>query len=133
MTSQSDLISTRYGASKKRSGRERLFWRTVAATLLAIFLIWAAAVTIEGANKITSQDLAYVILSPNQATVKFEVTKPANTDVVCAVQVLNSGFAVVGYREVPIAASPEKVVILETLVNTSELGVTGLVDKCWRK
>lgn len=133
MTSQSDLISTRYGATKKRSGRERLIWGAVVASLLAIFMVWAVSVTIEGAAKITSQDLAYVILSPNQASVKFEVTKPANTDVICAVQVLNSGFAVVGYREVQIAASPEKVVTLETLVNTSELGVTGLVDKCWRK
>jgi hypothetical protein len=133
MTSESDLISTRYGATKKRSGRERLIWGAVAASLLAIFLIWAVAVTIEGAAKITSQDLAYVILSPNQATVKFQVTKPTDTDVICAVQVLNNAFAVVGYREVEIAASAEKVVTLETLVNTSELGVTGLVDKCWRK
>ena len=133
MTSQSDLISTRYGATKKRSSRERLIWTAVAASLLAAFFIWAVSATLEGAQKITSQDLAYVILSPNQATVKFEVTKPVDTDVICAVQVLNNGFAVVGYREVVIAASPEKVVTLETLVNTSELGVTGLVDKCWRK
>lgn len=133
MTSQSDLISARYGATKKRSGRQRLIWGSVAASLLLIFMVWAVSVTIENANKITSQDLAYVILSPNQASVKFQITKPANTDVVCAVQVLNSGFAVVGYKEVQIPASPEKVVTLETLVNTSELGVTGLVDTCWRK
>jgi len=133
MTSQSDLISERYGRSKKRSGRERMLWSALAASLLMTFLIWAVAVTIEGANKVTSQDLAYVIMGPNQAKVKFEVTKPQNVDVICAVKVLNSGFAIVGYREIKIAASPEKVVTLETLVNTSELGVTGLVDSCWRK
>ena len=133
MTSQSDLVSERYGKSKKRSSRERLLWGALATALLLTFFVWAVSVTIEGANRVTSQDLAYEILGPNQAKVKFEVTKPANTDVICAVKVLNNGFAVVGYREIEIAASPEKLVTLETLVNTSELGVTGLVDSCWRK
>ena len=133
MTSQSDLISERYGRSKKRSGRERLLWGALASALLLTFFVWAVSVTIEGANKVTSQDLAYVILGPNQAQVKFQVTKPQDVDVVCAVKVLNNGFAIVGYREIEIAASPEKIVTLETLVNTSELGVTGLVDSCWRK
>lgn len=133
MTSQSDLVSERYGKSKKRSSRERLIWSFVAGSLVAIFLFWAVSVTIEGANRVTSQDLAYEILGPNQAKVKFEVTKPTDTDVICSVKVLNNAFAVVGYREIAIAASAEKVVTLETLVNTSELGVTGLVDRCWRK
>jgi len=48
---------------------------------------------------------------------------------VCAIQVLNTSFAVVGYKELEISQSGE----YETLVNTTEPGVTGLVDKCWLK
>jgi hypothetical protein len=127
MSSVSDLMAERYG--KKPAGkasRKRII--AVAAALLATFLGWAIWVSVEGANQVKSQDLGYEILSANQASVRFAVQSPAGP-AVCAVQVLNQGFAVVGYKEVPIQASGE----FEVLVNTTSLGVSGHVDKCWLK
>jgi hypothetical protein len=56
------------------------------------------------------------------------VESPAGA-AVCAVQVLNQAFSVVGYREVEIPSSGE----YKTRLNTTSLGVTGLVDECWLK
>ena len=127
MSSVSDLMAERYGkpADKKRNRKPII---VLAAALIAAFLGWAIWVSIENANQIKTQDLGYEILSENQASVRFAVQSPSGP-AVCAIQVLNQGFAVVGYKEVPVAASGE----YETFVNTPQLGVSGLVDKCWLK
>ena len=127
MSSVSDLMAERYGKRKGKSrGRKPII--ALAAGLMAAFLGWAIWVSIENANQVKTQDLGYEILSENQASVRFMVQTPSGPGV-CAVQVLNQGFAVVGYKEVPVATSGE----YETFVNTTQLGVSGLVDKCWLK
>ena len=127
MSSVSDLMAVRYG--KKPAGRpNRTRIIAMASALVAVFLTWAIWVSVDNANQVKSQDLGYEILSAQQASVRFAVQSPAGP-AVCAVQILNQGFAVVGYKEVPIEASGE----FEVLVNTTQLGVSGLVDKCWLK
>lgn len=127
MSSVSDLMAERYG---KRAGNKpnRKLIIGLAAVLLATFLAWAIWVSVQGANQIKTQDRGYEIISPLQASVKFAVQTPAGP-AVCAIQVLNQSYSVVGYKELPVAASGE----YETFVNTTELGVSGLVDKCWLK
>ena len=127
MSSVSDLMAERYG--KKPAGKvSRTRIIALASSLLALFLGWAIWVSIDGANQVKSQDLGYEILNAQQASVRFSVQSPAGP-AICAVQVLNQGFGVVGYKEVPIEASGE----YEVLVNTTQLGVSGLVDRCWLK
>ena len=128
MTSESDLLASRYGkvASSGPVNRKRII--ALAAVLLAAFLTWAIWVTVSGAGEVKHQVLAYKVLNQNQTSVKFSVQSPTGP-AKCAIQVLNQGYAVVGYKEVEIASSGQ----FETFVNTTELGVTGLVDKCWLK
>lgn len=121
-------MATRYGKPVKSRQQKRRTVAALAATLIVAFLAWAVWVTVDGADQIKSQDRAYEILGENQTLVRFSVTSPSGP-AVCAVQVLNQAFAVVGYRELEIAQSGE----YEALVNTTETGVTGLVDKCWLK
>lgn len=128
MISETDLLAQRYGRKTNAKQVNRRLVIGLAIILLAGFFSWAAWVTIDGANQVKSQDLAYEVLGPEQTSVRFSVSSPAGT-AVCAIQVLNQSFAVVGYRELEISQSGE----YETLVNTTEPGVTGLVDKCWLK
>jgi hypothetical protein len=127
MSSVSDLMAERYGKPAGKKGNRKPII-ALAASLIAAFLGWAIWVSIDNANQIKTQDLGYEILSENQASVRFSVQSPSGP-AVCAIQVLNQGFAVVGYKEVPVASSGE----YETFVNTTQLGVSGLVDKCWLK
>jgi hypothetical protein len=128
MISETDLLASRYGRRPNAKTVNRRVVIGLAAVLLAIFFSWAAWVTLDSANRVESEDLAYEVLSPEQTLVRFSVSSPAGP-AVCAIQVLNQSFAVVGYRELQISQSGE----YETLVNTTESGVTGLVDKCWLK
>jgi hypothetical protein len=128
MISENELLADRYGKSAKSSLVNRRLVIALAITLLASFFVWALWVSIDGANRVKSQDLAYEVIGPEQTMVRFSVESPAGP-AVCAIQVLNTSFAVVGYKELEISQSGE----YETLVNTTEPGVTGLVDKCWLK
>jgi hypothetical protein len=128
MMSETDLLAERYGrrANSKQLNRRQV--GALAVPLLAIFLVWATWASLDTSKQVKSQDLAYEVLGPEQTSVRFSVSSPAGP-AVCAIQVLNQSFTVVGYRELEISQSGE----YETLVNTTELGVTGLVDKCWLK
>ena len=128
MSSESELLASRYGKTKPNAKQSRRRIIGMATALLAVFLGWAIWVTISGANEIKHQVLGYEVLSQGQTSVKFSVQSPAGA-AECAIQVLNQGFSVVGYRQVSVPGTGE----YETFVNTTELGVTGLVDKCWLK
>jgi hypothetical protein len=128
MNSESELLASRYGKSATAAGVNRRRVIVLAAALIVLFLSWAIWVTVSGTSNVKSQVLGYEVLSPAQTSVKFSAQSPAGA-AKCAIQVLNQAYAVVGYKEVEVAVSGE----FETLVNTTELGVTGLVDKCWLK
>lgn len=133
MTSNNDLMAERYGKSKTSQRRERRFWVTVATTVTLAFLVWAIAVTVADAVSIKSKDLAYEVIDSKQTRVSFEVTRPNLQKTVCYIQVLNQGYAVVGFKEFEIPAGGQPTNQYETLVNTTELGVSGLVDFCQEK
>ena len=128
MKSESELLASRYGKTPVGTGVNRRRIIMLAAALIVLFLGWAVWVTVSGTSDVKSQVLGYEVLSPTQTSVKFSVQSPAG-DAKCAIQVLNQAYGVVGYKEVEVGTSGE----FETLVNTTELGVTGLVDKCWLK
>jgi hypothetical protein len=121
-------MTSRYGKKTISPGVNRKRIIILASALLVLFLGWAIWVTASNAGAVKSQDLGYEVLGTEQTWVKFSV-QSSSGPAKCAIQVLNQGFAVVGYKEVDVPASGE----YETFVNTTELGVTGLVDKCWLK
>lgn len=100
----------------------------LAALLLVSFFTWAIWVSVASANRISATVESYEVLSDQQTKVTFNVTSPAGGKVLCAIQVLNSGYEVVGYREIPITESQQTAVI-----NTVSRGVTGVVEHCWVK
>lgn len=128
MTSESELLAARYGKTPSggKASRNRII--ALAVTLITLFLAWAIWVTIDGSTAVKSQVIGYEVIDAGQTSVRYSVDSPSGP-AKCAIQVLNQGYAVVGYKEVEVAASGE----FETFVNTTELGVTGLVDKCWLK
>lgn len=128
MKPESELLASRYGKTTPDAKKTRLQLIVAGVALVSIFLGWAIWVSLSGASEIKHQVLGYEVLGESQTSVKFSVQSPAGA-AKCAIQVLNQSYAVVGYKEVDVPASGE----FETFVNTTELGVTGLVDKCWLK
>ena len=128
MSSESELLASRYGKKADSSAANRKRVIALATALVLLFLGWAIWVTVSGSSAVKHQVLAYEVIDETQTSVRFSVQSPSGA-AKCAIQVLNQGYAVVGYKEVEVPSSGE----FETFVNTTQLGVTGLVDKCWLK
>lgn len=122
-------IEQRYGKSRVR-GRDRIWAIAIAASALLAFLIWAVLFTVDDANRPKTQDLSYEIIDETQAQVTFEVNRPVGQVLECDVQVLNQSYSVVGFKRVLVEAESVRKKVVSTFVNTTELGVTGLVDTC---
>lgn len=132
MNTQSDLMSERYGKKPNSSRRQRIFVTFLASTLFTLFIAWAISVTAANSNQIKFESIGYEVLNSNQTKVTFTVTLPNDSDAaICAVEALSESYNVVGYREVEIDPGANR--SHETIVKTTELAVTGQVDKCWLK
>ena len=127
MTNQT-LMQERYGKTNA-NGRRNV--TLVAVALLVVFFAWAIWVSFLSPAKATPSVLGFEVVNTQLTTVRFSVAKPQGTGFVCAAEVLNQSFAVVGYREVVIGRDAAASEVFEVPVNTTSLGVTGLVEKCW--
>lgn len=124
------LMLERYGKSSKSNRRPVTI---LAVALLVVFFVWAIWVSFLSPAKATPKVLGYEVVNAQLTKVRFSVDKLTGESVVCAAEVMNSSFAVVGYRQVTINQDAAASEVFEASVNTTQLGVTGLVEKCWLK
>ena len=128
---QDELLAQRYGRSSKSRLRDRRIAIAIAGVSLVSFLAWAVAVTADGANRVTADVKSFYVLSDQQTEVTIVVDRPRADPLVCQVEVLDSAYTTVGYREVLFLSnsSAEQTVT----VNTTSKGVTGVAKDCWFK
>ncbi len=124
-----NLLELRYGLGARRK-RDRVFAISIASFALVAFLVWAIIFTIDDAQKITTRDVGFTVNDEFSTEVIFEVTRDPGVSVLCDVQVLSQSYAVVGFKTVQIEASANRSTVISTVVNTTELGTTGLVASC---
>jgi hypothetical protein len=126
-----ELLAQRYGRSSKNKARERGIFTILAASLLIGFLVWAIAVTSAGSERVTAEVKSFYVLNDQQTEVTIVVDRPRADPIVCQVEVLDTRYTIVGYREALFLSnsSAEQTV----LVNTTSKGVTGVAKNCWFK
>jgi hypothetical protein len=124
-----NLLEQRYGLGTRRK-TDRIFAISVGAFALVAFLVWAIIFTIDDAQKITTRDVGFTVNDEFSTQVVFEVTRDPGREVLCDVQVLSQSYAVVGFKTVAVEASANRSSVISTVVNTTELGTTGLVASC---
>jgi hypothetical protein len=124
-----NLLQQRYGLGSSRK-RDRILAISVAAVAIASFLLWAIWFTIDDANKISTRDVGFTVIDEFSTEVVFEVSRNPGQAVVCDVQVLSQSYAVVGFKTLAVEPSASRSTVISTMVNTTELGTTGLVDSC---
>ena len=125
--SNEKLMQERYGRTSKPSRGKVI---ALASVLFAIFIGWAVWVSFLTPQSAKPAVQGYEVVDESSTIVRFRVAKPTEATAVCAVEVLSKSYAVVGYREVVIGPEISEDALLEATVNTTSLGVTGLVEKC---
>ncbi len=120
-------LEDRYGKSATPKRKTII---VLASALLFLFFVWAIAVSFFAPATAKAAVLGYQVVNAQSTEVRFTVSKTAKVDAVCEVEVLSNSYAVVGFLEVPISAHAPADKVYEVAVNTTQLGVTGVVDTC---
>ena len=126
-----ELLAERYGRSSKSKARERLIAIAIAVSALVGFLVWAISVTAAGTDRVTAEVKSFYVLNDQQTEVTIVVDRPRVDPIVCQIEVLDTRYTIVGYREALLLSnsSAEQTV----MVNTTSKGVTGVAKDCWFK
>lgn len=128
-----DYLANRYGNSKAKARNQRILWTSVAASLVVAFFVWSIAINFAAPSKMTAEVQSFRVVSEIQTEITVSVQNPTKQDGVCAVQVLSNSYGVVGYKELAVSGTLGEELTLESSLNTTNLGVSATVDRCWFK
>lgn len=128
----STTLDQRYGQSPARRRRTRLLAVAAACGVLVVVVAWVLWVGLfaPGAS-LGDRDLGYTLVGNDAVEIQYEVTTDAGSSVSCALQALNSTFAIVGWKVVAIPPSEQGTRQFRETLRTSEPAVTGLIYRCW--
>ena len=129
MTSAEQLLADRYGRKPKASAQNRrlLIW-AVSTIAFTIFVIWAVTSISGRQNPVSLIKSGAQPLTATSFQINGEVSRPADGVVRCALQIKALNFAVVGYREITLAAG---VTTFDEVVYSATPGVDASVAGCW--
>lgn len=125
-----EYLANRYGKTASKVRNQRILWTAVGALLLALFMVWALMVNFATPAKITAEIKNFTVQNELQTEVTIKVSNPTKQDGVCAINVLDVGYAVVGYKEIEVPGSLGATPVISTSVNTNNLAVSATVDTC---
>ena len=130
-TASTDL-DARYGRSPKAKRNNRVAVIAAAVGFVAVFAAWLVwGGLLEAPAQFEAKHTGYEIIDDTAVEVRWQFNVPENTDARCAVQALNSTFAIIGWKVVDVPASDQRNRDLSTTVRTTEQAVSGLIYRCW--
>lgn len=129
MTTSREL-DERYGRARG-AVRRRAAWG--AGALAAAVAVGALAwFTLSGAAaEVRADDTGFSVRDAHSVSISFEVGGAPGREIACALEALDDGFGVVGWRIVVLPASDALTRSFSETVPTVSLATTGLVNSCW--
>ena len=97
-----------------------------------MFAVWVVWVAFDGTSAtIEGRDIGHKVVDDRSTRISFEVSMTPGLEARCALQVQNDLHSIVGWKIVDIPASDKFTQSFTEVVRTTELGVTGLIYRCW--
>ncbi len=125
-------LDTRYGRTRSSKNRTRVVVAASALAFAVVFVAWLVWGGLLGAPaQFQAVDTAHKIVDAETVDVTWQFTIEPGTDARCAVQALNSTFAIVGWKVVDVPASSVRTRDFTERLLTTEPAVTGLIYRCW--
>ena len=127
-------LATRYGRTRTRSIRERWWLLAGAVAVVILFFAWAAWagwIPTGSAPALTTSSGASSIVNKRTATLSISInTDPGNT-VSCALESLDSSYAIVGWKIVTYPHVAARNTSHTETIRTTQLSTTSLISECW--
>lgn len=134
----SSTLNQRYGRRRSPRRLGTRAWLAIAAVAIVLSAAFAAWIAASRADAPTFKEVSFDIESADEASLDFELTKPDDAVVTCAVQALNDQHAIVGWDEVSIGEVPADQLSNRTSAHhvrllTTSPAHTVTVDSCWAR
>lgn len=125
-------IAARYGRTPTDRRRRLALGIAAAAGVLVVVVTWVIWVGLFSPSaSLETRDTGYQARADGTIDIRFEVTTDPGTEVSCALQALNSTFAIVGWKIVDLPPGDARMRAFVENVRVSEPAVTGLIYRCW--
>jgi len=129
---QTVTLDERYGRTPERRRRSRIIAIVAAVAVVVVFAAWVVWAGLDQSDRGLDHDVVgYEVLSEHDTVVHSQVSVDPGVEAKCAVQVLDKGYSIVGWREVTLPAAEQRTRSITTEVTTTTRGVTGLIHDCW--
>lgn len=124
------LLDERYGTKRSRRFDKPFAWATGGALVLAglVFLLFSGW---QEGKDLEFKDLHYTVLDESTVNVDMQITAPADTTIICAVEALNTSHSTVGWKTVRVPENGDRTRRFNVDVTTTSLATTGRVRECW--
>jgi hypothetical protein len=128
----SSALDERYGRTRANSRGARVIGITVAVVFALVLSAWVVWAALDGDSaNIEFRDVAHEITDDTSVSVTWQVTAEPGSELSCAVEALNEGFTVVGWKIVDLPPSEQRTRVFTETLRTTELAVSGLIYRCW--
>ncbi|HEU4808804.1 MAG TPA: DUF4307 domain-containing protein [Homoserinimonas sp.] len=125
-------LDARYGRTGQKRRRDRTIAWVGAIAFVIVFAAWVVWVAFDGTgDTIGSRDIGHKVIDDRTVSISYDVSMPPGTTAKCALQVQNDTHNIVGWKVVDIPASDSYTQAFTDTVRTTQLGVTGLIYRCW--
>lgn len=125
-------LDARYGRTAGAASRTRLVVILAAVAFGIVFVLWLWWGGLLGAPaQLETKDVGHQIVSDSAVEVTWQLSLEPGSPAQCAVQALNSTFAIVGWVVVDVPPSDARTREFTREVLTTEQAVTGLIYRCW--
>jgi hypothetical protein len=125
-------LDARYGRTRSSSARTRIVVIASAIAFAVVFALWLVWGGLLGSSaQFQATDTAHKIVDDSTVDVTWQFTVEPGTNARCAVQALNSTFAIVGWKVVDVPAGTARTRDFTLRLLTTEPAVTGLIYRCW--
>ena len=125
-------LAERYGRTPRNARRTKIWAFVFGGAIVVVFAAWAIwAGLFQPTAAIETTAVGNIRVSDTAIRVKWELSVDPGRSTSCAVQALNSDFAIVGWKIIQVPPSESRSRTLSQVVRTSEPALSGLIYRCW--
>ena len=125
-------LDARYGRTPVAARRTRLIIIVAGIAFGVVFILWLWWAALLGTPaQFEVKDTGHEIVNDSTVDVTWQFSVDPGTSAQCAVQALNSTFAIVGWMVVDVPAADVRTREFTQQLRTTEQAVTGLIYRCW--
>jgi hypothetical protein len=130
MTTQ-EMLDERYGRRRRTLGARIATWVVVGVLAAGAVGVVSWLAFANTSSSVDADAIGYTVVDARTVSLRFQVTAPVGSEVVCALEADDEDHGIVGWQIVRYPASSSHSEARSETIRTVGEATTGLVNSCW--